>query len=151
MCTSCALLDFWTAEKTIQLDTQVAFSQCLKKCYDNDTKIRNSYSSCLDGCGRAASTYSPAEHLFSSFELCENEINDIRTSDIPSESQGLCSDLSSDYKSLKGCEEGVATFYEVIYPYNVCVPIHDSGTNVLAFPDAGHNNNNVLQTHDLSE
>lgn len=144
-------MDFWQTEKSAKINTQYAFSQCLKICYDNNSNFGNSYTSCLDGCGRAASTYPLAGDVYRSFEACEDEVNDIRTEPIPSESQGICDDLSQDYYRLKGCEQGVTIFYSAIAPHNSCEAIYDNANNILATPDSSRNNSSSIQTQDLSE
>ena len=151
---ACALFDFWVTEDSVKLNTQAAFSECLKMCYDNGTHTRNSYSSCLDGCGRAARDYPLADDIFSDYARCEDEIRTVRGEGARTHSPNLCSDVA-DTRKRQGCDEGVSTFYQVIAAYSACLPVHEQSGNPLAPPNredpASATGGSGLQGQDLAE
>ena len=145
----CALFDFGKPEGNIKVSTQTAFSDCLKMCYDSDTKTRNSYTSCLDGCGRAAATYPLKNELYSTPQICEEEVGATRKEGA-SKAPGLCAN-AGDYRRVKGCEEGVTTFYRVLTSYSACEPVHPEEHAILEAPGQGSPEDGHVLTQDLSE
>ena len=145
----CALFGLGAPEGNIKVNTQTAFSDCLKRCYDSNTKTRNSYSSCLDGCGRAAAGYPLKDELYSTPQICEEQIAVTRNEGI-SKSPGLCAN-AGDNRRVKGCEEGAATFYRIISGYNACEPVHPDEHAILEAPGQGSPEDGHVLTQDLSE
>ena len=143
---ACALFAPEITENSVKVNTQAAFSECLKMCYDSDTRTRNSYSSCLDGCGRATADYPLKGEIYPDFERCEDGIAEVRTEGYQEHSPSLCADVP-DPRKRQGCEEGVATFYRVIAAYSACLPLNENSGNLLAPPS--QTNGNAAQPGDV--
>jgi len=142
---------FGSGPDDVKVNTLPAFSECLKVCYDSNTRARNSYTSCLDGCGRAAADYPLGGDIYSSLDRCEDEISELRAEGMPGSSRSLCTGLAGDYARLKGCEEGVANFYRVVAGHSACEPVNTGEGNILASPGQGLPEDGHVRAQDLSE
>lgn len=145
----CALFDMWRTPDNIKLDTQDPFSECLKICYDSGTQTRNSYSSCLDGCGRASKYYPLRDALFPDFETCQSEVTELKANTASNSGQDLCKEIPNQRKR-QGCIEGVRAFHAALTADNVCLPLHETENNLLAPPQPDNGADDGVHVEDLN-